>query len=375
MRKQTGIRPRRRGYTVSVRVNGRLITKQFPAGTSFDAMKAWRDQQRAQVNGSVGGSFAADVETYLEKPEVAARKYVSQERAILRLWVHELGADRPRRSITRDEIEAVLQRWLKRYKEPTVYHRRSTLLGLFTTLDGAGAANPVKDTTCPKAWVPADHSVPFATLSAIVDAMTPWRYPRKGIRQPAIAQLVARVMIAVGLRPVDLQRVRRHDLDWQAETLRWPASKKGKGVPARPYQLNPEALAAFRAFDAANAYGAFKPEAVSHSFKRAARRVCGADTSIHLYVLRHSVGADLYRVRGDLATVGRALGHAPGSRATAQYAQGANADVDRAAMMALSAARTAALSAAPVQPSAEKSAGKSAASGKAVRLRGLQRVS
>lgn len=80
---------------------------------------------------------------------------------------------------------------------------------------------------------------------------------------------------------------------------------------------------------------------MSHSFKRAARHIEGPDTPIHLYSLRHSVGADVYREKGDLATVGRLLGHVPGSRATAQYALGANTDVDRAAILALGAARTA----------------------------------
>lgn len=134
-------------------------------------------------------------------------------------------------------------------------------------------------------------------------------------------------------------KVRASDIDWQAPALRWPASAKGRGVAARIVALSPEGVAALRAFDAAKAYGAFNPEAVSHSFKRAARRIAGVDTPIHLYSLRHSVGADLYRSTRDLATVGRMLGHAPGSRATAQYARGANAEVDRAAAAALSAAR------------------------------------
>lgn len=341
-RKVTGIRRRRGGWRATVRVRGHLYTKQFPIDKPLAEMRAWREQQIDAHGGRRGvtGSLAADVETFLAKPEIAAQPYVKQTRASLTLWMAALGGDRPRVDITRDELEAVLQRWLKVFAEPTVYHRRSALLSLYTTLDGAGAANPVKETTCPRSWVPADHSVPFATLAAIVAAMPAWRYPKKGIRQLAIAPIVARVIIAVGIRPVDLQKIRRVDIQWEAAMLRWPASRKGQGVAARTRPLTPEGLAALRAFDAANAYGLFSPSAVSHSFKRAARQVDGDDTPIHLYALRHSVGADLYRATRDLATVGRMLGHAPGSRATAQYAQGANADVDRAAAAALSAART-----------------------------------
>jgi len=341
-RKLKGIRRRRGGWRVTVRVRGHLYTKQFPIEKTVAEMRAWRELQIETHGGrkAPSGSLRADVETFLAKPEIAAQPYVKQTAAHLALWVTELGGDRPRVDITRDEIEGVLQRWLKRLAEPTVYHRRSALFSLYATLDGAGAANPVKDTTCPKSWVPRDHSVPYATLVAIIAAMPEWCYPTKGIRVPAAAKIVAGVIVDVGIRPVDLLQVRRPDIQWDAATLRWPASAKGHGVAARTRPLTAEGLAALRKFDALAVYGAFNIAAVSHSFKRAARRIAGEDTPIHLYSLRHSVGADLYRSTRDLATVGRMLGHAPGSRATAQYAQGANDDVDRAAAAALSAART-----------------------------------
>jgi len=343
-RKLKGIRRRRGGWRVTVRVCGHLYTKQFPIDEPPAKMRAWREQQ-IDIHGgrrARGGSLRADVATFLARPEIAAQPYVKQTAASLALWVAALGGDRPRVDLTRDEIEAVLQRWLKTLAAPTVYHRRSALLSLYATLDGAGATNVVKATTCPRSWIPRDHSVPYATLAAVIAAMPAWRYPKKGTREPAVAKIVASVIVAVGIRPIDLQRIRRADIHWDAATLRWPASGKGRGVAARTLPLTPEGLEALRQFDAVNAYGAFNPEAVGHSFKRAARRVDGPDTPIHLYALRHSVGADLYRVTRDLATVGRMLGHAPGSPATAQYAQGANAEVDRAAATALSAARAAA---------------------------------
>ena len=228
-RKVKGIRRRRGGWRVVVRVRGRLYTKQFPIDKPIAEMRAWREQQ-IDAHGGRGrgatGSLAADVETFLAKPEIAAQKYVRQTRAALALWVAELGGDRPRVDITRDAIEAVLQRWLKVFAEPTVYHRRSALLSLYTTLDGAGAANPVKETTCPKSWIPTDHSVRYATLAAIIAAMPAWRYPKKGIRQPAIAPVVARVVLDVGIRPGDLLQIQRHDINFGVATLRWPASGK-----------------------------------------------------------------------------------------------------------------------------------------------------
>lgn len=341
-RKLTGIRRRRGGWRVTVRVRGHLYTKQFPIEQTVADMRAWRDQQIDTYGGrrSRSGTLRGDVEAFLAKPEIAAQKYVGQLATSLARWVAVLGGERPRAGITRDEIEAVIQGWLKVFAEPTVYHRRSALLLVFTVLDGAGAANPVKETTCPRSWIPADHSVPFATLRAIVAAMPDGRYPKKGIRQPSVAKLVAAVIIAVGLRAVDLLKVRSRDVDLSAAAFLWPASEKGQGVAARRTPLSAEGVAALRAYLAAGA-PRFHPAAVSHSFKRSARRIDGPDTPIHLYSLRHSIGADAYRETRDLATVGRLLNHAPGSRATAQYAQGANADVDRAAVAALSAARAA----------------------------------
>ncbi len=340
-RRIVGIRRKRGGWQAYVRVNGVLYTKQYAADHPIADMRAWREKQIDTHGGrrNKTGSLAADVQAFLEKPEIAAQPYVKQTARYLKLWMSALGPDRPRGMITKDEIETNLQQWLKRYAEPTVYHRRSALLQLFTVLDGANAANPVKGTTCPKAWIPADHSVPFSTLAAIVDAMFDWRFIKKGIRRPSISKLAARVIVTVGLRPVDLQKIRRTDINWNAETLRWPASDKGKGTSARTVPLTPEGLAALRAFDAENAYGMCRPVAVSQFFKKAARKIDGVDTSVHLYSGRHALGADLYRETRDIATVGRMLNHAPNSHATTQYAQGAHADVDRAAAAALSASR------------------------------------
>jgi hypothetical protein len=125
-RKLKGIRRKGKGWEAYVRVRGKLHTQRFSRQT--------RDRRAALR--------ASDAPTTAQ------------------LWVDALGATRPRDTITRDDIEAVLQQWLATYTEPTVYHRRSALMQLYRVLDGAGAANPVKDTTCPKSWIPADHSVP-----------------------------------------------------------------------------------------------------------------------------------------------------------------------------------------------------------------------
>jgi len=330
---------------VAVRVDGKRQqrAKRFPIGTLDSVMLAWIEKTRDHYAPVIvaHGSFAEDVLIYLALPAVAAMRSVKQKAAHLALWVAALGGDRPRASITRDDIEAVLQAWLQTLAAPTVYHRRTALQSLYVALDGPHADNPVRRTTCPAAWQPRDQSVPFSTLVQILAAMPDARYVRRGIRQPSAAKVIAAVLLHTGVRGGDLLAVRRPDVNWSAATVQMPRSDKGQGAASWTLRLTAEGLAAWRAFDLANLYGAFDPAAVSHSYKRACRRVLGDDTPVHLYSMRHSVGADVYRETKDLATVGRLLGHTLGSRVTAQYARGANADVDRAALTALSAARAA----------------------------------
>jgi integrase len=161
------------------------------------------------------------------------------------------------------------------------------------------------------------------------------------VRRLSLAKLRATVLAYTGMPPGALPKISKSDLDFAAATFRSPARPKGHGARARILPLTAKGLAAFGAFDAAHAYGVFSIEALSHSFKRAVRRVPSAPQTMRLYDLRHSFGAELYRRTGDLATVARFLGHAPGSTVTARYALGANAQVDRAAADAFDAARAA----------------------------------
>jgi integrase len=357
-----GIKPRGPSYWVFVKVAGKVYSDTFPPETPIPVMMKWREDQRAQHShgpAPVGGSFAADIVAYLANPKIAAQAYARQKAGHLAAWAAALGSQRRRASFTQDEIEAVIQSWLKTLSPVTVYHRRATLVNLYGTLDArtpeqihAGipeAPNPVIRTTCPAQWTPRiDRAVSFEHAKRVHDAMYAERTPGKGIRQPSIAKLVVGIVLHTGQRAADLKRVTRSAIDWKNAIVYWPATLKGRrGKPisgaaaTNPIPLTADGLAAFRAFDAANAYGQFSPAAVSHAFKRTARRVFGPDTSIHLYALRHSVGTEAYRVTGDLATVGRLLGHADGSRVTTQYAVGAHDDVNRAALAKLAAARAA----------------------------------
>ncbi len=339
-RKPIGIRRRRQGWRATVRVCGHLYTKQFPLDTPIAAMQAWRRQQVDRFSGSAAGSFGADVEEYLSR--VAAMPSYSQRAAHLALWVAALGRDRPRGTITPAEIDRVLQDWLRAGLSPvTVRKRRTALQSLFVTLDGRFALNPVRASANPRVPPPEPRGLDYPTIARILAAMPDRQDAKPGtIAKPALGKLRVAVLAYTGMPPGALQALTAPDVDLIGATVRLVARRKGRGAAARVVPLTTDGVAALRMFHVAHAYGRFATEALNRSFKRAAKRV-GVDPRVRLYDLRHSFGMEIYRLRGDLATVARFLGHAPGSSVTARYAQGANAAVDVAAAAAFSAARAA----------------------------------
>jgi len=350
-----GIRRRRNGWRVEVRVRGRLHRKQFPLATPVPEMRAWREQQIAAHGGlrATGGTFQADIDTYLSR--VASMPTYAQRAAHLALWAQQLGRDRPRRSITDTEIDAVLQTWLETASAGTVRKRRTALQSLFVKLDGKQAPNPVKASTNPKPPKLEARGLDYLTIARLIAAM-PARWSAKPGRDrgPSLARVVVTVLAYTGIPPGLLRAVTPTDLQLTAGTVRVKARRKGHGAAARTLPLTVEGLAAFKAFHAVNAYGRFSIGPLNVAFKRAAARIGLEPGSVHLYDLRHSFGMELYRVTRDLATVARFLGHAPGSVVTARYAQGANAAVDTAAAQAFSQAlatqRQLALKPAPSSP-------------------------
>jgi integrase len=343
MKKLKGIRPRGKRWEAYVRVDGTLRTKTFDT-LDVSTIRAWQDAQRSTVAlPPEKGTLAAKAAEYFAKPEIAAQASVDEKTRHLELWLEQVGWDTPIEAIARDQIEQVLQDWLKVFAPATVYHRRSSLLSVFTFVYGTHAENVVLDTTVPKAWTPRDQSVDYATLAKILDAMPTERLISRGLRQPSTARLVSAVLMHTGVRGCDLRQVRRPHVDWQRGTVQMPPTKKGQGGAWWTCVLTDDGLEALRAFDGADLYGKFSPAAVSRSYKRACRRVLGHDTPVHLYSMRHSVGADTLRASGDTATVGRVLGHTPGSRMSEQYSKGAHAEVDRRAINAMAAARRASI--------------------------------
>jgi integrase len=331
-----GIRRKRSGWQTYVRIHGQYFSETWPISTPLEEMQDWLATQK-DLYGTLGplkGSFAADVQTYLAR--VAAMPTIDQRTAHLALWVEAFGPDRPSLRITSTEIDIVLQDWLKTLAPGTVRKRRTALRSFFATMFPT-KVNPVKATRNPKEPPPEARALDYATIERVIAAMPDHVSVKPGQVKPvSLAKIRARVIAYTGIPPGLLQHITARDLSLERRTVRVVPRSKGHGVEARTLPLTREGVTAFRAFDRANAYGTFAVEALNRSFKRGCTRANVEGVS--LYDLRHSFLSQVYRVTRDLATVGRLGLHAPGSNVPARYAQGANAEVDAAAVAAFSAA-------------------------------------
>jgi integrase/recombinase XerD len=318
-RKPKGERLRGKSWEVYVRVNGELRWKTFPFHSTPDQRASWRIAQKNTARPTTdAGSFAADVETYLS---TVRHMPTYQERAYhLGLWLAALGRDRPRFTIATTEIDAVLSQWRAAGKSPTtVRHRRTALLHLFHRLDGKHAANPVAASWRPRDPAPQPRAIDAATLKSILRAV-------KGPKTRAWL----RVMAATGLPHKSLMQLTPDSIDWTRQRVRIPAREKGRGAPARWLPMNRHARYAFRALDAAGAWGKFSSGAMRVTWQRALKRL-GLPKHLRPYDIRHSIGSQLYAATGDLATVARLLGHAD-IRTASRYSLDAHANTDAEAM-------------------------------------------
>jgi len=337
-RKLKGIRRRRKAWEVYVNVNRHRYTTTFPLSTPVQEMKDWREDQIDKYGGerTTAGSFGADIETYLGR--ITAMPTYAQRAAHLELWARELGRDRPRRSITAEEIDVVLQGSLETRAPGTVRKRRTSLQSFFAKMNGKKSliVNPVKGTDNPIAPKPEARAFDYFRIANAIAAMPTARDVKKG--RPAelsLAPIRVRVLAYTGMPPGILQQIQPDDLHLTAGTVRVVPRHKGAGVEARTLPLTAEGLDAFKAFHAARAYGTFSISALNRSFKRGCVAAGLDPKTIHLYDLRHSFLTALYLVTRDLATVGRLGLHAEGSKVTARYAKGADYAVDAAATAAL----------------------------------------
>jgi integrase len=339
-RADAGIRRHGAGWQTYVQVGGVLYTETWPLDTPKAEMREWRARQKAKGRPARTGTLAADVATYLAT--VKHMPTYSTRKAHLDEWCAVLGGDRRRASLTPPEVAAALSAWRTTPRAPrtgpgqkkdaprtdplgpvAVRHRRTALRSLYVALDGKAAADAFFATVpVPADPAPDVRAVDPAALPAILAAL----------RSDSLTRYRLAVMATTGMPPAILQQVQAHHVDAARRTVVWQGRKKGGGTRAQVRPLSAEGVEAFRQFFAAGAEGPFSTSSLYKAWKRALA-ACGLPTHWRPYDLRHLFGALVYAATGDLATVGRLLGHADPNdlRVTARYAAAAASLVDAAA--------------------------------------------
>jgi integrase len=118
-------------------------------------------------------------------------------------------------------------------------------------------------------------------------------------------------MAATGLPHAQIADLTPADVDLVAWTLVVRGRRKGRGGPPSLRPLSPQAVAAFRAFCQAEAWGPFSRGSLYRIFQDACATL--GLTGLRPYDLRHSYLTDVYRATGDLRVTQVLAGHSKSS--------------------------------------------------------------
>lgn len=291
-----GVRRDRWGLRVYVSVGDIQREKRFPFDTATKVITAWREATRVDLRALQGvsvpqGALQRDIQDrYL--PQVKAMATYAQRKAHLELWAKALGAHRPRGTITAGEIRVVLQAWREGgLSAGACNKRRAALMHLWTTLDGKGARNPVRDVR----KFPEPHALPRGRDPHVID---------KRLLATVESRMRAscRVLLWTGMRPAELDRAEPDDIDWRQATI---AVRTAKGGRMRVIPLTPQAVAAWKEFDRVKAWHRVPTAA---PMNRWLKKVTGMPT-LRVYDLRHSFGTALALRQTRLDVIGALMGH------------------------------------------------------------------
>jgi integrase len=324
------------GITARVEVVKQRDEERFPVGTPIAVMKAWQERrrpelrQRAKRRETAPGTFAADAERYLAA--VAGMPSYRWRADDIALWVAKFG-HRRRDTIQQPEIAAVLHAWFTQprsaddkrpYGASTVNHRRTAILHLYTTLDGPDAPNPVRGIKKFREPDPQPKGYSYAVIHKILEAVG-----------GAKTRARLAVMAYTGLPPAQLMRIEPEHMEWRSGKVWVQGRRKGRGTHGRLYPLTPEGVKAFRALEAADAWGRYSTSSARRDFQAACKAV-GAPIGTP-YDLRHSFATEVYR-KGEERAAMEFLDHRD-VRTTRRYTMGAVSAHIKAALPKLAAAQ------------------------------------
>lgn len=152
------------------------------------------------------------------------------------------------------------------------------------------------------------------------------------------------MLATTGLPPAQIMRLTPADVDLQQRTVYVRPRRKGAGAPGRTLPLSADAVAAFRAFIAADAWGRYSSRSAATSFARAVAKA-KAETlakgeawavpeGFRAYDLRHSFLTMVYAQTKDINAAAE-LGVHAGFATTRRYVEAAVSATAKAAIAAI----------------------------------------
>jgi len=305
----------------------RSSERRFPHGTKLRDLKLDQARRRAKLRDrdedtpAKPGTFGQDVVDYLKTVPSGASH---QNKAILlQHWVDAGFKDTPRHQITSLDIGQQLARWVNAGKATaTANRRRSALMTFYAVLDGPTERNPVRGVPRLHEENDEPRGFSYAIVERILQALPDRGRPTgkgKGTR-PKISQTKARLRVIAytGFPQAVLELIRPHHLhldgpDPSVDTL---PRRKGRRTRAKRVPIIPQAVEAFRALIAADAFGRFSSDSMADSFGRAVTHAKAAweaeqakagtheawpaPANLRPYDLRHCFGTETFLRTGDL---------------------------------------------------------------------------
>lgn len=285
------------GLAATVKVGRIQREKRWPHGTATDTLRRWRVQMRAELETAratgkvVTGTLKADGDRFLERKK--GRESFKADRSHLRAWYPRLGGQL-RHTITLAAVELLVSDWLSaKVAARTIRHRCRVLRECYLTLDGPKASTPVDGMKLPKIPASQPVAVPLKTIRTVAENL------RKAGKLVEYARLVVRA--TTGQRPVQIMRATPADVDFKRKI--WFVRQAKQGMPV-PLPLNTEAVAAWKYFAKANAWGPFDTTREAQIW-----REHGWPAGLRPKALRSTFAIDLLLGGADLGDVQGLLGH------------------------------------------------------------------
>lgn len=318
------------GLAASVKVGKATKEKRYPFGADMREIKAWRESTKVKLRAHtptvIRGTFASDAARYLRLVRGALGKATfKSRRSEVRAWSLAFGKATAR-LITAQTIMEAVSDWRAAGTSPkTIQNRVRTLAHLWRMLYDLDP--PMRGVELPKVQKRRPIFVGPETIKSVEAKLrafeTGGRPKYKGPRVSDSCQRARFMVIATcGMRPAQLKRMTKVDVDLERRVVMIPAAKGGEPVGL---WLNDDMLTAWQTFAQADAWGHFDTRGLTRLIQAA-----GWPDGVRPYNARHAVGIELAERGIDFRTIADFLGHRDDATTRAFYVPVLNSAIKRA---------------------------------------------